>query len=75
LDAIKEVIPQENIGARFNPSLDGLFVWLWIKIHQHLSISSKIKWLQLSLCAPSEPFTDVSQIPFCCTGNNFPSFV
>jgi hypothetical protein len=26
LDAIKEVIPQENIGARFNPSLDGLFV-------------------------------------------------
>jgi hypothetical protein len=44
LDAIKEVIPQENIGARFNPSLDGLFGMTMDKdTIQHLSISSKIK--------------------------------
>jgi N-ethylmaleimide reductase len=66
LDAIKEVIPQENIGARFNPSLDGLFGMTMDKdtIPTFEYIIKKLNDYNLAYVHLSEPFTDVSQIPF-----------
>jgi N-ethylmaleimide reductase len=66
LDAMKEVIPQEKIGARFNPSLDGLFGITMDKdtIPTFEYIIKKLNDYNLAYVHLSEPFTDVSEIPF-----------
>ncbi|SFJ42004.1 alkene reductase [Olleya namhaensis] len=69
LDAMKEVIPQEKIGARFNPSLDGLFGITMDKetIPTFEYIIKKLNDYNLAYVHLSEPFTDVSEIPFAVT--------
>ncbi|MBO0593707.1 alkene reductase [Cellulophaga sp. E16_2] len=70
LDAIKSVIPQEKVGARFNPSLDGLFgitmdeetIPTFEYIIKKLNDDYDLAYIHLS-----EPFTDVSEIPFAVT--------
>ncbi|WP_435314576.1 alkene reductase [Cellulophaga fucicola] len=66
LDAMKEVIPQEKIGVRFNPSLDGLFGITMDEetIPTFESIIKKLNDYNLAYVHLSEPFTDVSNIPF-----------
>jgi N-ethylmaleimide reductase len=66
LDAIKEVIPQEKIGARFNPSLNGLFGMTMDEetIPTFEYIIKKLNDYNLAYVHLSEPFTDVSEIPF-----------
>ncbi|MBE0391715.1 alkene reductase [Flavobacterium sp. PL002] len=66
LDAIKEVMPQENIGARFNPSLDGMFGMTMDEetIPTFEYIIKKLNDYNLAYVHLSEPFTDVSKIPF-----------
>ncbi|PQB06716.1 alkene reductase [Polaribacter filamentus] len=66
LDAIKEVIPQEKIGARFNPSLNGLFGMTMDEdtIPTFEYIIKKLNDYSLAYIHLSEPFTDVSEIPF-----------
>ncbi|MFT6935543.1 MAG: N-ethylmaleimide reductase [Maribacter sp.] len=66
LDAIKEVIAQEKIGARFNPSLDGLFGMTMDKdtIPTFEYIIKKLNDYNLAYVHLSEPFTDVSELPF-----------
>ena len=66
LDAVKEVIPQEKIGVRFNPSLDGIF---GMKMDEETIptfeyIIKKLNDYNLAYVHLSEPFTDVSTIPF-----------
>ena len=66
LDAIKEVIPQEKIGARFNPSLNGLFGMTMDEdtIPTFEYIIKKLNDYNLAYIHLSEPFTDVSEIPY-----------
>ena len=66
LEAIKEVIPQEKIGARFNPSLNGLFGMTMDEetIPTFEYIIKKLNDYNLAYVHLSEPFTDVSDIPF-----------
>ena len=66
LDAIKEVIPQERIGARFNPSAHNVF---GITVDQETIptfeyIIKKLNDYNLAYVHLSEPFTDVSDVPF-----------
>ncbi|RMA64298.1 alkene reductase [Ulvibacter antarcticus] len=66
LDAIKEVIPENRIGARFNPSLHGVFGMKLDKetiptfdyVIERLSKEYDLAYIHLS-----EPFTDVSDVP------------
>ncbi|WP_343329787.1 alkene reductase [Polaribacter staleyi] len=69
LDAMKEVIPQEKIGVRFNPSLDGLFGITMDKdtIPTFEYIIKKLNDYNLAYVHLSEPFTDVSKVPFAVT--------
>ena len=69
LDAIKEVIPQEKIGARFNPSLNGVFGTTMDEetIPTFEYIIKKLNDYNLAYVHLSEPFTDVSEIPFAVT--------
>ena len=69
LDAMKTVIPQEKIGVRFNPSLDGLFGITMDKdtIPTFEYIIKKLNDYNLAYVHLSEPFTDVSEIPFAVT--------
>ncbi|TYC14153.1 alkene reductase [Bizionia gelidisalsuginis] len=69
LDAIKEVIPQEKIGARFNPSLNGLFGMTLDAetIPTFEYIIKKLNAYNLAYVHLSEPFTDVSEIPYAVT--------
>lgn len=69
LDAMKEVIPQEKIGARFNPSLNGLFGMTMDEetIPTFEYIIKKLNDYNLAYVHLSEPFTDVSEIPFAVT--------
>jgi N-ethylmaleimide reductase len=69
LDAIKEVIPQEKIGARFNPSLNGLFGITMDEdtIPTFEYIIKKLNDYNLAYVHLSEPFTDVSEIPYAVT--------
>tara|TARA_R110002072_G_scaffold118631_1_gene250803 strand:- start:231273 stop:232391 length:1119 start_codon:yes stop_codon:yes gene_type:complete len=70
LDAIKEVIPQNRIGARFNPSLHEVFGMKLDKetiptfdyIIEKLSNEYDLAYVHLS-----EPFTDVSDVPYAET--------
>lgn len=66
LDAIKEVMPEENIGARFNPSLDGLFGMTMDEqtIPTFEYLIEKLNNYNLAYIHLSEPFTDVSHNPF-----------
>lgn len=69
LDAIKEVIAQEKIGARFNPSLDGLFGMTMDEdtIPTFEYIIKKLNDYNLAYVHLSEPFTDVSKLSFAVT--------
>ncbi|WP_299381762.1 alkene reductase [uncultured Lacinutrix sp.] len=69
LDTMKEVIPQEKIGVRFNPSLDGLFGITMDKdtIPTFEYIIKKLNDYNLAYVHLSEPFTDVSEVPFAVT--------
>jgi len=69
LDAMKEVIPQEKIGARFNPSLNGLFGMTMDEdtIPTFEYIIKKLNDYNLAYVHLSEPFTDVSNIPHAVT--------
>lgn len=69
LDAIKEVIPQEKIGARFNPSLNGPFGTTMDAdtIATFEYIIKKLNDYNLAYVHLSEPFTDVSEIPHAVT--------
>lgn len=66
LDAMKEVIPQENIGVRFNPSLHGLFGITMDEetIPTFEYIIKKLNDYNLAYVHLSEPFTDVSEISY-----------
>jgi N-ethylmaleimide reductase len=66
LDAIQEVIPQEKIGARFNPSLNGLFGMTMDgdTIPTFEYIIKKLNDYNLAYIHLSEPFSDVSKIPY-----------
>ena len=66
LEAIKEVIPQEKIGARFNPSLNGLFGMTMDEetIPTFEYIIKKLNDYNLAYVHLSAPFTDVSDIPY-----------
>jgi N-ethylmaleimide reductase len=65
LDAIKVVIPQEKIGARFNPSLNGMFGMTMDNetIATFEYIIKRLNEYNLAFVHLSEPFTDVSEIP------------
>ncbi|WP_066218215.1 alkene reductase [Formosa haliotis] len=69
LDAIKEVIPEERIGARFNPSLNGLFGITLDEstIPTFEYIVKKLNDYNLAYIHLSEPFTDVTNVPFAVT--------
>ena len=69
LDAMKEVIPQEKIGVRFNPSLHGIFGMTMDEetIPTFEYIIKKLNDYNLAYVHLSEPFTDVSDIPYAVT--------
>lgn len=69
LDAMTEVIPQEKIGARFNPSLNGVFGMTMDEetIPTFEYIIKKLNDYNLAYVHLSEPFTDVSDIPYAVT--------
>ena len=66
LDAMTEVIPQQRIGARFNPSLNGMFGITMDEdtIPTFEYIIKKLNNYDLAYIHLSEPFTDVSNISY-----------
>lgn len=66
LDAVKEVIPEQKIGVRFNPSLHGAFGMNMDKdtIPTFEYIIKKLNDYNLAYVHLSEPFTDVSEVDF-----------
>lgn len=67
LDAIKKVIPQNRIGVRFNPSLHNIFGMTMDKdtIPTFDYIIEKLdKDYDLAYIHLSEPFNDISDVPF-----------
>ena len=69
LEAMKTVIPQERIGVRFNPSLHGLFGMTVDEdtIATFEYIIKKLNDYNLAYVHLSEPFTDVTDVPFAVT--------
>ncbi|MCW2118638.1 alkene reductase [Flavobacterium sp. 7A] len=69
LDAMKEVMPEQKIGARFNPSCHGMFGMEVDKetIPTFEYIIKKLNEYDLAYVHLSEPFTDVSEVPFAVT--------
>jgi len=66
LDAMKEVMPEQKIGLRLNPSLDGIF---GTKMDEETIptfdyIVSKLNKYDLAYLHLSEPFNDVSEVPY-----------
>ena len=67
LDAIKKVIPEQRIGVRFNPSLHDIFGMTLDKdtiptfdyIIERLDKDYNLAYIHLS-----EPFNDISKVPF-----------
>jgi N-ethylmaleimide reductase len=66
IDAIKEVMPENKIGLRLNPSLNGVFGMTMDEdtIPTFDYIINKLNDYDLAYLHLSEPFTDVSEIPF-----------
>lgn len=66
IDAIKEVMPENRIGVRLNPSLDGIFGMTMDEetIPTFDYIIEKLNQYDLAYLHLSEPFNDVSEIPF-----------
>jgi len=66
LDAVKEVIPENRIGVRLNPSMHGIFGSIMDEqtIPTFDYIVKKLNNYDLSYLHLSEPFTDVSHLPF-----------
>jgi len=70
IDAIKETMPENSIGVRLNPSLHGIFgmtmdedtIPTFDHIIKKLSMDYNLAYLHLS-----EPFNDVSDIPYAET--------
>lgn len=69
LDAMKSVIPEEKIGARFNPSLHGIFGMEMDEetIPTFEYIIKKLNDYNLAYVHLSEPFNDVSEVPHAVT--------
>ena len=69
LDAIKEEVPENRIGARFNPSLHGIFGMTMdeetIPTFDH--VIKKLNNYDLAYIHLSEPFNDVSDIEYAET--------
>lgn len=69
IDAIKEVIPENRIGLRLNPSLHGIFGMTMdeesIPTFDH--IIENLNQYNLAYLHLSEPFNDVSDIPYAET--------
>ena len=66
LDAVKEVIPEQKIGVRFNPSMHKLH---GITVDEETIptfdyIIKKLNDYNLAYVHLSEPFTDVSEVPY-----------
>ncbi len=70
LDAVKMVVPENRVGARFNPSLHGVFgmtmdyetIPTFDYMIERLSKEYNLAYIHLS-----EPFTDVSDLEFAVT--------
>tara|TARA_R110002050_G_scaffold56512_4_gene127203 strand:- start:9706 stop:10812 length:1107 start_codon:yes stop_codon:yes gene_type:complete len=69
LDAMKTLIPEEKIGTRFNPSLNGIFGMTMDEetIPTFEYIIKKLNAYNLAYVHLSEPFNDVSEIPYAVT--------
>ncbi len=69
LEAISEVFPQKNVGARFNPSLHQDFGMQADEetIPTFDYIINRLNDYDLAYIHLSQPFTDVSEIPFLIT--------
>jgi N-ethylmaleimide reductase len=69
IDAIKEVMPEQKIGLRLNPSLHGIFGMTLDKetIPTFDYIIKKLNDYDLAYLHLSEPFNDVSNIPHAVT--------
>ncbi|MDT0641794.1 alkene reductase [Zunongwangia sp. F363] len=69
LDAVKEVMPENRIGLRLNPSLNGIFGMTMDEetIPTFDYIIEKLNKYDLAYLHLSEPFNDVSDIPFAET--------
>ncbi|MFC3879451.1 alkene reductase [Algoriphagus namhaensis] len=66
IDAIKEVMPENRIGLRLNPSLNGIF---GMEANEDTMptfdyIVNRLNEYDLAYLHLSEPFTDVSDIPY-----------
>ena len=66
IEAIKEVMPENRIGLRLNPSLHGVFGMEMDEdtIPTFDYIIKKLNDYDLAYLHLSEPFTDVSELPF-----------
>lgn len=66
IDAMKEVMPEQKIGLRLNPSLHGIFGMEMDEetIPTFDYIVSKLNNYDLAYLHLSEPFNDVSEVPF-----------
>jgi N-ethylmaleimide reductase len=66
IDALKEVMPENKIGLRLNPSLNGVFGMQADEetIPTFEYIVKKLNDYDLAYLHLSEPFTDVSEIPY-----------
>ncbi|HKL36821.1 MAG TPA: alkene reductase [Salegentibacter sp.] len=69
IDAIKEVMPENKIGLRLNPSLHGLFGMTMDEetIPTFDYIIKKLNEYDLAYLHLSEPFNDVSEVPYAVT--------
>ncbi|MEL4307869.1 alkene reductase [Joostella sp. CR20] len=69
LDEIKQVFPENNIGIRLNPSMHGMFGMQADEetIPTFDYIVEKLNDYNLAYLHLSEPFTDVSEVPFLVT--------
>ena len=69
IDAIKEVMPEDRIGVRLNPSLHGIFGMIMDEetIPTFDYIIEKLNDYNLAYLHLSEPFNDVSDIPHAVT--------
>ena len=69
LDAVKQEIPEGKIGVRMNPSLNGTFGMTMDEetIPTFDYMINKLNGYDLAYLHLSEPFTDVSKIPYAVT--------